>query len=244
MSKIKFLEKPLIAHRGYFNNKNIPENSISAFKKSIRYGYSIELDVHLTKDEKIVVFHDFNLKRMCNVNKKIEDCTYEELLKYNLLDTNYKIPLLSEVLELIDGKVALLIEIKEEKRRNLDLLLSNMLDNYNGKFAVQSFNPFSIYWFKKHRKNYIRGILSGNFKRNKKMNNFKKILLRNLVLDAMLKVDFISYDIRALPNKKIEKKRKNKTIIGWTVNNKKEYDYSKKYCDNLICENMNDYINR
>ena len=243
MNKIDFLLKPLIAHRGYFNNKNIPENSISAFKKAIRYGYSIELDVHLTKDEKVVVFHDFNLKRMCGVNKRIEDCTYDELLKYNLLDTKYKIPLFSEVLNLINGKVPLLIETKVEKSGRLEQIMSDMLDNYNGNFAIQSFNPFSIYWFKKHRKYYVRGILSGDFKHNKTMSSLRKNILKSLVVDIILKVDFISYDIRALPNSRIEKKRKYKTIIGWTVNDKKEYLFAKKYCDNMICENMNEYIN-
>ena len=240
MKDTNFLLKPIFAHRGYFNNKIIPENSIPAFKKAIRYGYNIELDVHLTKDEKIVVFHDFNLKRMCNVNKRIEDCTYDELLKYDLLDTKYKIPLFSEVLGLINGKVSILIETKVEKTGKLEELLSNMLDNYKGDFAIQSFNPFSILWFKKHRKNYVVGILSSDFKRRKKMNIIKKKILKSLILDKLLKSDFISYDIRALPSKYIKKNKK--IVLGWTVKDKENYDKSRKYCDNEICENMAQYL--
>ena len=175
MKEACFLTKNLIAHRGLHDvNGGIIENSIESFKLAIDKKYIIELDVHLTKDEKVVVFHDFNLKRMCGVNKRIEDCTYDELLKYNLLDTKYKIPLFSEVLNLINGKVSLLIETKVEKSGRLEQIMSGMLDNYNGKFAIQSFNPFSIYWFKKHRKDYVRGILSGDFKHNKTMNNLRK----------------------------------------------------------------------
>lgn len=237
----EFLRKPLFAHRGYFNNVDIPENSIPAFKKAIRYGYNIELDVHLTKDKKIVVFHDFNLKRMCKINKKIEDVTYDELIKYNLLDTKYKIPLLSEVLNLIDGKVGLLIETKVLKNNGkLEELLSNYLDNYNGEFAIQSFNVYSIYWFKKHRKKYLRGLLSSDFK-TFNISNLKKLIGKTLLMDIILKTDFISYDIRALPNKYVENKKNKKVILGWTVRTKEEYLKYNKYCDNLICENMNLY---
>lgn len=239
MKQTDFLLKPLIAHRGYFNNKDIPENSIPSFKKAIRYGYSIELDVHLTKDEKIVVFHDFNLKRMCGVKKKVEDCTYNELLKYNLLDTKYKIPLLSEVLNLIDGKVSLIIETKVEKTGKLEKKLSQELNKYNGSFAIQSFNPFSIFWFKRHEPSYVIGLLSSDFRHNKNITGLKSLILKSLLLDIILRVDFISYDIRALPNKYVSKK--NKIIIGWTVKDKSQYDFAKKYCNNMICENMNEY---
>ena len=72
MKNISFLKDKLIAHRGDHDIKNkIPENSIPAFKKAINNNYTIELDVHLTKDNKIVVFHDNTLKRVCNINKII-----------------------------------------------------------------------------------------------------------------------------------------------------------------------------
>lgn len=243
MKDCSFLTSNIIAHRGYHNiNKNIPENSIAAFKKAIRCKYIIELDVHLTKDKRIVVFHDDNLKRMCNVDKKIEDCTYKELLKYNLNGTKYKIPLFEEVLSLVSGSVPLLIETKVSKFNGvLEKNLSRLLDNYEGLFAVQSFNPLSINWFRKHRKNFIRGILSYDFK-NYKMPTLTKIILRTLFLDIILKTDFISYEISCMPNYFTDKKRKNKILLGWTVRNKKDYLKIKDYCDNLICENMEEYL--
>ena len=236
-----FLKNPLFAHRGYFNNTNIPENSIPAFKKAIRYGYNIELDVHLTKDKKIVVFHDFNLKRMCSINKKIEDLTYDELIKLNLLDTKYKIPLLSEVLALINGKVGLLIETKVLKNNGeLESLLANLLDDYDGDFAIQSFNVYSIYWFKKHRKKYLRGLLSSDFKRFN-VSNLKRLIGKTLLMDIILRTDFISFDVKALPNRYVANKKNKKIILGWTIRNKEEYEKYKNYCDNLICENMSEY---
>lgn len=245
MKDINFLKCNLIAHRGYHNKgAGIPENSIVAFKRAIRYNYTIELDVHLTKDNKLVVFHDNNLKRVCSVNKIIENCTYNELLKYNLFGTKYKIPLFEEVLKLVDGKVGLLIETKTSKfNGKLEKELSKRLDNYNGLFAIQSFNPMSILWFKKNKKSYIRGLLSSDFKHDKSVSNLRKNLAKCLVADIILKTDFISYDIRALPNRYIRTKRKSKLILGWTIRNKKNYDKAIKYCDNLICENMEKYRN-
>lgn len=244
MKNTYFLKDNLIAHRGYHDiKKGIPENSIAAFKRAIRYNYIIELDVHLTKDNKIVVFHDYSLKRMCKIDKLIEDCSYDELLKYNLLDTKYKIPLLDEVLRLIDGKVGLLIETKNSSNNTkLELLLSEKLDNYKGDFAIQSFYPLSILWFKKNKKNYIRGILSSDFKKHKDMSNLKKNILKCLVFDIFLKSDFIAYDIKALPNSYVESKRKNKLILSWNIKNAKDYNKALEYSDNIIGENMKDYI--
>lgn len=243
MKNINFLKDTLIAHRGYHaKEKGIPENSIVAFKRAIRYNYTIELDIHLTKDNRLVVFHDNNLKRVCGTNKIIENCTYNELLKYNLFDTKYKIPLFEEVLKLVDGKVGLLIEIKTSKfNGKLEKELTKRLDTYNGLYAVQSFNPMSILWFKKNKKNYIRGLLSSDFKNRKDINNLKKNIIKTLISDVFLKTDFIAYDIRALPNIYVKSKRKNKLVLGWTVRSKDDYNKAIKYCDNLICENMNEY---
>ncbi len=245
MKDINFLKNDLIAHRGYHDkDKGVPENSVAAFKRAIRYNYTIELDVHLTKDKRLVVFHDDSLKRVCGVNKTIEECTYDELLKYNLFDTKYKIPLFEEVLKLVGGKVGLLIETKTAKfNGKLESKLSNLLDCYKGNFAIQSFNPMSVLWFKKNRKGYIRGLLSSDFKHDKKISNLRKNLAKSVIADIFLRTDFIAYDINALPNSYIKSKRKTKLILGWTIRCKKDYDKAIKYCDNLICENMEKYKN-
>ena len=159
MKNLDFLINNIIAHRGVHDDKT-PENSIISFKKAINKGYTIELDVHLTKDNKIVVFHDNNLKRLCGVNKIIEDLTYKEILNFCLKDSKLKIPLLEEVLLLINGKVGVLIELKTIKFNGvLEEKLSKILDSYKGKFAVQSFNYKTVNWFKKNRPLYIRGLL-------------------------------------------------------------------------------------
>lgn len=243
MKNLDFLKGNLIAHRGFHNLKEgIPENSLAAFKRAIRNNYVIELDVHLTRDNKIVVFHDYNLKRVCGVNKVVESCTYDELLKYNLFNTKHKIPLLSSVLNLVNGKVGLLIETKTINfNGNLERELSKLLDNYNGFFAIQSFNFFSINWFRKHKKKYVVGLLSSDFnKRN--ISNLRKWIGKTLLMDVILRTDFISYDINALPSLYVQNKRKSKLVLGWTVKTKADFTKGKHYCDNLICENLDDYV--
>ena len=63
----------VIAHRGIHDNKEIPENSLKAFKLSIENNLTIELDIQLTKDNHLIVFHDANLKRMTGIDKQLSD---------------------------------------------------------------------------------------------------------------------------------------------------------------------------
>lgn len=241
MKDLEFLSRSLIAHRGYYSNKKgIPENSVIAFKKAIDNNYLIELDVRLTKDKKLVVFHDDNLKRVCGVNKRVKNLTYKELLKYNLFDTTQKVPLFSEVIKLVNGRVPILIETKFHNRYGvLEKILINELSNYKGLYAIQSFYPLSLLWFKTNTKHIPIGLLSSNFKNNK--NSLKKLIGKTLILDLFFKTDFISYDLKGLPNNYLSLKKDKKKIVIWTIKNKKDYDLAKKYTDALICENMYKY---
>lgn len=234
-----FLTKTLIAHRGYHNIKSgIPENSMLAFKRAVRYRYIIELDVHILKDGNIVVFHDYNLKRVCKKDKIIENCTYKDIKDLTLFETKERIPLLKDVLKFVNGKVPILIEIKSLAKTNiLEEKLATLLDKYDGLFAIQSFNIFSIYWFKKNRPKFIRGLLLSSIMEN----SFRKVISKTLILDIFLKTNFLAYDIKALPSKYASIIRSKKPIIGWVIKNKKEYLFAKKYCDAFICENMDKF---
>lgn len=238
MKDLEFLSRNLIAHRGYHNNKKgIPENSVLAFKKAIDNNYLIELDVRLTKDQKLVVFHDDNLKRVCGVNKRVKDLTYRELLKYNLFDTTLKVPLFSDVIKLVNGKVPILIETKYHNRYGvLEKILINELSNYKGLYAIQSFYPMSLLWLKRNTKDIPIGLLSSNFKND--LNRLKSIIGKTLILDLFFKTDFISYDVKGLPNNYLSYKRDKKKIVIWTIKNKKDYDLARQYTDSLICENF------
>ena len=101
------------AHRGLHDGEaGIPENTMAAFRRAVDAGFGIELDVQLTKDEEVVVFHDFDLKRVCSAEGEISDFTYEQLQRFAICGTQERIPRLSDVLKLVQGRVPLLIELK------------------------------------------------------------------------------------------------------------------------------------
>ncbi|MBQ8681530.1 MAG: glycerophosphodiester phosphodiesterase [Bacilli bacterium] len=228
-----FKESYIIAHRGIHDNKQVYENTLEAFSLAINKGYIIELDVRLTKDQQIVVFHDENTKRITNQDLIIEESTYQELNQQDIIH----IPLLEEVLNLVNGKVPILIEIKQFNTvGTLEAKLMSILNTYQGKYAIQSFNPKVLYWFKKHYPNILRGQLSYSFK-NKKISSYKKFILSNMFLNFLTKPNFISYKYNEISPQKIKYyQKKNIPVLGWTITNKKDYNYYKKYYDNLICE--------
>lgn len=239
MKDLSFLCENLIAHRGYHNkSEGIPENSIVAFDRAIQNNYIIELDVHILKDNNIVVFHDNDTMRMTGKKIDLKTATLNEISELKLNDTKYKIPLFEEVLKLVNGKVPIIIELKtDNKPGRLEMELTKLLKNYNGKYVVKSFNPMSVYWFKKHEPNIIRGQLSAEFKKDK-MLWIKKFLLRNLYFNILTKPDFVSYCIESFPNKRVKKFRKKHIVLGWTARDNIIFEKGKKYCDNLICENF------
>jgi glycerophosphoryl diester phosphodiesterase len=235
----KFLSKP-IAHRGLHSNDcNIPENSIPAFKKAIKLKLPIELDIQLTRDNHIVVFHDYKLQRICGLNKLIKKCTLEEIKELNLLNSDYKIPLLADVLELVQGKVPILIDIKNRnKAGKLEKLLVQELENYKGDIAIQSFNPFSIGWFAKNAPHIIRGQLHTDLK-NKKLNQMTKLLLKEIVFNFFSRPHFIAMDKNCISKYIINKYKKlNTPILSWTIKNQTDYSKLKDACDNIIFENF------
>lgn len=238
-SEIEFLKQRLITHRGMHNIKEgIPENSIKAFEASIKNNYIIELDLHILKDKSVVVFHDDNLKRMTGVNKQLANTTYEEIKNLKLQDTDNYIPLFKDVLKVISGKVPIIIELKYDRKIGLlETEIMNILKDYRGRYAIQGFNPFTLYWFRKKYPEVIRGQLASDFRDNK-MNIIKKLVLKNMLLNFITKPDFISYDINGLPSKRVEKYRGKKIILGWTIRTREQMQKAELYCDNFICENI------
>ena len=222
MKDISFLKSSLIVHRGVYNSNNV-ENTLPAFSKCVDKNYIIELDIHILKDNTIVVYHDYNLNKLCGVNKIIETLTYEQLSKIKIKN-KYKIPTLIEVMHIVSGNVPILIEVKDlDNNSKFEEELVKILDNYKGKFAIHSMNPFVIDWMYKNRKDYVIGLIIFNDL------NFK------LVKKYTKKIDFISVYKKQVPIKF------NKAQMAWTIRNKKEYIKYKDLCDNLICENIKDY---
>lgn len=234
-----FITDKYIAHRGFHNEEN-PENTIGAFNRAIEHGYAIELDVQLLKDGTVVVIHDNKLSRLCGVDKYISNCNLEDLQNLYILDTKYQIPTLNQVLEFVDGKTPLLIEIKNTlKVGELESKTYELLKEYKGEYAIQSFNPFSLEWFKLNAPNVLRGQLSSYFK-GEDLSFIKKVLLKKLRLNKISSPNFISYNADNLPNRYCNKCKL--PILAWTVRNQEEYLKVVKFTDNIIFEGFEPQI--
>ena len=187
-------------HRGYHDgNVNIPENSLSSFAAAIDAGYGIELDVQLSSDKVPMVFHDADLMRICGVEGKIWDYTCEELQAMKLFDTEETIPTLAQALELINGQVPILVEYKMDKvDTDVCAYSHELLKDYDGAYAVQSFHPFALFWYRQNAKDIPRGILAKNFIRENQQKGEKSdiidFLTTNLMLNVIAYPDFIAYD--------------------------------------------------
>ena len=188
----------MFAHRGYHNAaKRVPENSMLAFTKAIEKGYGIELDVHLTADRQLVVFHDDNIKRICGVDGIVEHMTFEELQQYYLSGTFEKMPLFTEVLEHVHGRVPLLIEVKMPGKDTLVCkYIKEVLDDYKGPFLVESFNSIALNWFRSNAPAYLRGQLSPDLVHSK-LNSplWVRFAVKHLLSNWYCSPDFIAYKL-------------------------------------------------
>ncbi len=238
--KTWLVETP-IAHRGY-HSKNVPENSLAAFAAAVQKGYAIELDVQLLADDTVVVFHDESLARMTGNDGYLKYLSKEDLKSLKLAGTKECIPTLAEVLALVDGKVPLLIEVKNKhKVGKLEQQVIDLMKNYHGEFAIQSFNPYSLAYFKQHAPNFIRGQLSGYFK-NEKLGWLKKFVLKSMRLNKKVsEPHFIAYEYNTLPNRYVRKFKKL-PLLAWAVPSKEDYLEVVKHCDNVIFENFDPEI--
>lgn len=230
-----------IAHRGY-HGKNAPENSMLAFSKAIEKGYAIELDVQLLSDGTVVVFHDDSLARMTGNDGYIKYLTKTDLKALTLKGSKEKIPTLKEVLDFVAGRAPLLIEIKNKyKVGKLEQAVIDTMAGYEGEFAVQSFNPFSLGYFKEHAPNILRGQLAGYLK-DSDLSWIKRSALKRMSLNKKVsQPHFISYEGATLPNRFV-KKFKTLPLLAWTIRSKEEYHKVVKYCDNIIFENFDPEI--
>lgn len=228
MKNQSFLVSSLVAHRG-MHSKKVTENTLEAFSIAIKNNYIIEFDIHLLKDKNIVVYHDNNLKRLTGINKRVKELTLQEINDIKL-PNNSKIPTFEETLKLINGQVPIIIELKSDnKAGKLEKELVKYLDNYDGLFAVKSFNPLTIRWFKKHRPNYIRGLLlSGKGDIGNKI--FRSSFVFNFCKPDFLSCNYLLYNHKLMKRKILK--------LCWTISSEEDFNKYKGYFDNLICENI------
>ena len=189
------------AHRGlHSEDKSVPENSLAAFALAAEAGYGIELDVQLTKDGKVVVFHDDTLDRVCGVSGRVDDYTFDELQAFPLCGTEQRIPLFKTVLDLVDARSPLIVELKTGKR-NAELCRKtyDLLCSYRGAACIESFNPLIVRWFKRHGKDIVRGQLAMPAERYDGFPAPARFILSRCLLNCLARPQFIAYKIGRRP---------------------------------------------
>jgi len=211
----------LLIHRG-LAKKNFIENTIPSFKYCFKKKYGIETDIHCTKDNKIICFHDFNLKKKFKINKLIKKTNYQELLKISKAKKK-PIPLLKDLIKISNKKRFLMLEIKPLlSKENLKALLGEIrkLKNY----SLTSFKEKNIINLYKNKKNLNLGLLiPSTF-------TFKKTLIKS----KKKCVKFLVLEKKFLREKKLN--RIKKKMYFYTIRDKKLFNQFKD--KNLIFENL------
>lgn len=232
------------SHRGLFDNDtDHPENTLKAFKNAVDHGFGIELDTQLTKDKKVVVVHDESLLRNCGIDKTVQECTYEELKNYKIFKSDETIPLFEDVLKVIDGKVPLIVEVKVGTDY-LDTTVKGqeILDKYSGPYVVESFNPNVPRWYRKNRKDVIRGQLAYNsiHDHNNKFPFYVKFCLSNTLFNIISRPDFVAYKCTCSHHisNYICKYLYGLVMVTWTIKSQKDLRKKEKFFDLLIFDSF------
>lgn len=232
----------LYAHRGLHDNEtDAPENSMKAFQKAVDAGFGIELDIQLSRDRIPVVFHDFTLKRVCGVDGKVNDYTYEELQQFKLCQSQEHIPGLEEVLKLVDGRVPLIIEFKIAfSDLSLCPIADSILREYSGRYCMESFNPLGVCWYRRHHREIARGQLSDAFIKEGEYSGMEYFVLQNLLGNFLAKPDFIAYNHRypEVLARRICRDMYHSTAAAWTIKSAEELTEARKHFDLFIFDSF------
>ena len=190
------------AHRGlYERDQSVPENSLSAFRRAADEGYGIELDLQLSRSGEVVVVHDDTLERVCGVPGGTLDYETGKLQDFRLCGTDERIPLLSEVLSVMDGRAPMIVEFKTGPENALLCeKAAALLDGYAGPYCIESFDPRILLWFRRNRPDILRGQLACSRKEyGKKTNPLFAFLASRCFMNFLSRPNFIAYQIGKKP---------------------------------------------
>ena len=230
----------LYAHRGLHDgNHQVAENSLEAFRRAVEAGYGMELDVQMTADDQLVVFHDKSLKRVCGVDKDLYTQTYAQLQEFPLPDGS-KIPLFSEVLALVDGKTPMIVEVKYHDRIEQTCEATyDQLRRYKGAYCVESFHPLAVRWFRQYAPEVVRGELaSGGKWKPGELSRPEHFAMKYLLPLCLTRPHFVAYCAAEDGNLSmwLEKKLFKPYLAAWTIRDQKLMDRVQKEYDYPIFE--------
>ena len=202
---------------------------MEAFRLAVEKGYGMELDVQLTKDGKLVVHHDGSLKRVCGVDKLIREMDFADL---PLLPDGSRIPLLREVLSMVDGRAPIIVEVKHYGgAAKVAKAAHEILKGYKGAYCVESFDPTAVHWFRKNAPHIVRGQLASGGKWDRTALNLPSyIALKYLLINVLSRPHFVAYSVPTdrVVSMRLMKKVFKPLLACWTVRDQKVLDYTVK----------------
>lgn len=218
----EWLQRQAYAHRG-LHEAGVPENSLAAFAAAIDRGLGIECDIRVSADGRAIVFHDAELERLTGAAGEVAALTVGELTAQVLTGSEETIPTLRDMLELVAGRVPLLLELKTDSKTSVHKLCRAVrrdVEGYAGEIAVMSFDPRIGSWFAERVPDLPRGLviteqgartLSGAVKRRLSVKTARP--------------QFLAYDIRDLPSRFAKKQaRAGLPLLTWTVRSAALFD--------------------
>lgn len=232
MSSPEWLKKQPIAHRGLHDlNKQRWENTLSAFDAAAKEGFAIECDVHLTKDGGVIVFHDDDLKRLTGPEGRISDLTLAEATELPIGGTSDHAPTLRQMLDLVAGRVPLVIELKGIEGRDDGLVaaVAKELASYKGDAAIMSFDHHLVRLFATDAPG-VPGGLTAEGTRTKDFEAHFSMLAHQ--------ISFVSYNVHHLPNPFVSfvREKLSLPVISWTVRDAEMRKHSDLNVDQITFE--------
>jgi len=240
-----FLSKPL-AHRGLHDVTNgRPENSLEAITAAMDRGYGIEIDLQLSSDGVAMVFHDYHLGRLTGQEGPLHQHTAGELVGVKLSGGGTGIPTLDQVLGLVDGRVPLLIEIKDQdgamgpNTGTLERATAKALEEYEGPVAVMSFNPYAVEIMAEEAPLVARGLVTSGYDPDKWSPLPKDVCahLRRIPDYDRTGSTFISHEAGDLGRDRVaELKAKGAHVLCWTIRSAEEEAEARKVAEGITFE--------
>ncbi len=238
-SRAGWLREAIYAHRG-LHGPGVPENALAAADAAIARGFGIECDVQRSRDGQAIVFHDWTLDRLTGQSGSVAEATAAELARIALLDEtgaavpDETIPSLRQLLDRIDGRVPLLIEVKSRGQRIAPLCLAvrRLLEGYRGPVAVMSFDPRVAAWFRRYSPHVVHGLVVTEAGRRTLLARLK----RHLAL-WRARPQFLAYDIADIANPVVRlARRRGIPVLTWTVRTPDDASRAAAYADAPIAE--------
>ncbi|WP_442583559.1 glycerophosphodiester phosphodiesterase [Mesorhizobium sp. ASY16-5R] len=232
MNDISWLTERPIAHRGYHDlNKNIWENTLSAFGRAIDNGYAIECDVHLTLDGEVVVFHDNDLRRLAGQEGFVWQKTAAEFGALRIGGTKDHAPTLREMLDFVAGRVPIVIELKGIPGHDEGLVakVGAFLKGYKGEVAIMSFDHWLIRDFPRYMPGVPSGLTAWGHQQQEIEAHFSMLAYG---------ISFVSYAVEQLPNPFVSfvRDRLSMPVISWTVRDQAAVRHSFEHADQMTFE--------